>query len=71
MGDREEIKKYLYEMVGEEGCGMACDDAAIFYDEDGWKLQMEGFMEPWTLGESVTEAKKTIHELANMRFGLS
>jgi len=71
MGDREEIRRYLYELVGEEGCGVTCDDAELFQDEDGWKLKMEGFMEPWKIGATVAEAKQSLKFLADQRFGLS
>jgi hypothetical protein len=71
MGEYEVIRRRLYEAIGEEGCGTVCSDADIFHDEDGWKLQLEGFMEPWKIGKTVEEAERTIKELARMRFGLS
>jgi hypothetical protein len=71
MGEREEIKSYLYELIGEEGCGISCDNAELFRDEEGWKLRMEGFMEPWRIGATVGEAKKTLKDLTSQRFGLS
>ena len=71
MGDREEIRSYLYELVGKEGCGVTCDEAELYQDDDGWKLKMEGFMEPWMIGTTVNEAKRTLKDLANQRFGLS
>ncbi len=71
MGERESLKAYLYELVGEEGCGISCDDAELFEDEDGWKLKMEGFMEPWRIGRTVGEAKETLRDLASQGFGLS
>ena len=67
----EEIRKTLEETVGKEGCSIACDDADIFYDAEGWKMQLPTFMEPWKLGRTVDEAKKSIHELASEGFGLS
>jgi hypothetical protein len=71
MEDREGLKTYLYELIGEEGCGVACDDAELFRDEDGWKLRLEGFMEPWKIGKTVSEAKETLKHLAHQGFGLS
>jgi hypothetical protein len=71
MSEREEIREVLTDALGEEGCGISCDDAEFFKDEDGWKLMMEGFLEPWSLGETAEEAKARIRELASMRFGLS
>ena len=71
MGDREEINRYLYELVGEEGCGVTCDAADIFYEEDGWKLKMEGFMEPWKLGATVDEAKAALKAYASQGFGIA
>jgi hypothetical protein len=71
MSEVEQIKSFLMETVGEEACGAVCCDPDVFMDQDGWKLQMEGFMEPWKIGATVDEAKTTIKELASMRFGLT
>lgn len=71
MTDKAEIRKELMDAIGEEGCGVSCEEADIFHDEDGWKMKLEGFMEPWKLGSSVEEAKKSIREYAKMGFGLS
>ena len=71
MSDREKILDALMQVIGEEGCGIACEEATIFKDEEGWKLILEGFMEPWKLGRSVAEAKISIREYARMGFGLS
>jgi hypothetical protein len=71
MGEREEILSYLYELIGEEGCGMSCGEADVYRDEDGWKLKMEGFMEPWKIGQNVHEAKSSLKEYAHMGSGLS
>lgn len=71
MNEREEILTTLMELVGEEGCGISCSEADVFKDDEGWKLMMEGFMEPWRIGRSVREAKETLREFSSMRFGLS
>ncbi|MFP4348634.1 MAG: hypothetical protein ACOC3W_05510 [Thermodesulfobacteriota bacterium] len=71
MSDRGEILSFLMDVLGEEGCGVSCENADVFQDEEGWKMKLEGFMEPWKLGNSVEEAKKSIREYADMRFGLS
>ena len=71
MKDREDIRAALMQVIGEEGCGVACEEATIFRDEEGWKMMLEGFMEPWKLGHSVAEAKASIREYARMGFGLS
>jgi len=71
MSDREEIVDALMQAIGEEGCGVACQEATLFKDEEGWKMILEGFMEPWKLGRSVEEAKASIQEYAKMGFGLS
>ena len=71
MSDRGEILNFLMEVLGEEGYGVSCENADVFQDEEGWKMKLEGFMEPWKLGDSVEEAKKSIREYADMRFGLS
>jgi hypothetical protein len=71
MGDREKILAALMDVLGEEGCGVSCEDATIFRDDEGWKMMLEGFMEPWKLGQTVEEAKASIKEYAGMGFGLS
>ena len=66
----EDLRKYLKEVIGEEGCGVSCENAEIFHDEEGWKLMLCGFMEPWLLGKSLEEAKASIKEYASQGFGL-
>ncbi len=71
MSDREKILAALMDVLGEEGCGVSCEEATIFQDEEGWKMMLEGFMEPWKLGQSIEEARASIREYASMGFGLS
>jgi hypothetical protein len=71
MGDRDKILTALMDVLGEEGCGVSCEEATIFKDDEGWKMMLEGFMEPWKLGQTVEEAKASIREYASMGFGLS
>ena len=71
MSDRQDILDALMQVIGEEGCGVACEDATVFKDEDGWYFMLEGFMEPWRLGNTLAEAKASIREYVNMGFGLS
>jgi hypothetical protein len=71
MSDKGEILETLMEAIGEEGCGVSCEEAEVFQDEDGWKMKLEGFMEPWKLGDTVEEAKRSVREYARMGFGLS
>ena len=68
MSDKEEILSALMDVVGEDCCGSACEEATVYKDEQGWQLLMEGFMGPWPLGKTVEEAKTRIHEYANMGF---
>ena len=70
MGDGKLIRAALYETIGEEGCGVSCEDADLFQDDEGWKVMMCGFMEPWKLGKTVDEARATLKELGSMHFGL-
>lgn len=72
MNEREEIFNTLMEVTGGEiCCGISCDrEDVIFKDEEGWKLFLEGFMEPWHLGDTADEAKKSIKEYASQGFGL-
>lgn len=71
MEEKEEILNMLMEVIGEEGCGVSCQEAEVFKDEEGWKMFLEGFMEPWFIGKTAEEAKTSIREYASMRFGLS
>ncbi len=71
MNDREIILNKLMDVLGEEGCGVSCEEATLFQDDEGWKMMLEGFMEPWKLGQTVEEAKASIREYAKMAFGLS
>ena len=73
MEGKNELMEHLVNAVGRESCGVSCEeDAEIFYDEaEGWKLMMGGFMESWSLGKTVPEAKEKIDEYASMGFGLS
>jgi hypothetical protein len=69
--ERKELLEFLKQVVGEEGCGVSCEEAEIFEDEEGWKLMLGGFMEPWLLGNTVEEAKSRIKEYASQGFGLT
>jgi len=71
MGDREKILEALMDVLGEEGCGVSCEEATIFQDDEGWKMMLEGFMEPSKLGQTIEQAKASIKEYASMGFGLS
>ncbi|MGC8491284.1 MAG: hypothetical protein ACP5SH_06060 [Syntrophobacteraceae bacterium] len=72
MEDERRIRETLYEILGEEGCGISCEeDADIFHDEEGWKLMLCGFMEPWKLGATVEQARASLKDLGAMRYGLS
>lgn len=71
MDGTTEIRKHLYDVIGEEGCGVSCEEADLFKDEDGWKMMLEGFMTPWYLGRTVAEAKAAIDDYASQGFGLS
>lgn len=71
MSEKSELLEVLMTAIGEEGCGVACEEAEVFHDDEGWKMQLEGFMEPWKLGTTVDEAKQRIRDYARMGFGLS
>jgi hypothetical protein len=71
MNDKEELMQVLYDGIGEEGCGVSCEEATLFKDGEGWKMALEGFMAPWKLGQTLEEAKASIREYARMGFGLS
>ena len=71
MEDREIILNALMDVLGEEGCGVSCEEATLFQDDEGWKMMLEGFMEPWKLGTTVEEARTSIREYAKMGFGIA
>jgi hypothetical protein len=71
MSEREELLKELMDVIGEEGCGVSCEEATVYKDAEGWKIMLEGFMAPWNLGQTLAEAKTRIREYASMGFGLS
>lgn len=68
--EQREILAALFEALGEDGCGMTCCDPEVYRDENGWRLRMEGFLEPWPLGRTVEEAKAAIQEYTHMGFGM-
>jgi hypothetical protein len=70
MHEKQKLLNTLMEVLGQEGCGVSCEEAIIFKDEEGWKMMLEGFMEPWKLGNTVAEAEAAIKEYAEMGFGL-
>ena len=70
-GDRANILAGIELGIGKEGCGVSCEDADIFKDQEGWKLMLCGFLEPWFLGKTVDEAKAKIREYASQGFGLA
>ena len=71
MEEHDELLQALYNVLGEEGCGISCVEASIYKDEEGWKMMLDGFMAPWNLGSTVSDAKASIKEYAAMGFGLS
>jgi len=71
MNEHDELLQTLMDAIGEEGCGVSCEEATIYKDEEGWKMMLEGFMAPWNLGPTISEAKASIKEYAAMGFGLS
>jgi hypothetical protein len=71
MEDREELNRYLADVVGEEGCGGSCDQSSVFEDDEGWKMMLCQFMAPWYLGKTLEEAKASIDGYAKMGFGLA
>jgi hypothetical protein len=71
MNEREEIIRFLYDTMGEDGCGVSCCESEVFEDDKGWNMRLEKFMEPWSIGKIVEEAKVSIKEYAFMGFGLS
>jgi len=71
VSEKDQLMQALMDAIGEEGCGVSCEEATIYKDSEGWKMMLEGFMEPWNLGATLQEAKAAIKEYASMGFGLS
>ena len=54
MDDYQKIRGTLLDILGEEGCGITCEDGVdILHDEEGWKLMLCGFTEPGSLGRQL------------------
>ena len=85
MDETQEIMQTLYDTFGRDGCGLICCapdlpeqsksgpvscEPEIYKDESGWKIFMEGFMEPWPLGRTVEEAKATLIAYSHAGYGL-
>ena len=68
MDEKREILSVLMDAVGEDECGVSCENATLYKDEEGWQLMLGCFMGPWNLGRTVEEAKASIHEYAGMTF---
>lgn len=64
VNDHDKIVDELMRVIGAEGCGVSCSEATVFRDKEGWKMMLEGFTEPWLLGQTVAEAKTSIREYA-------
>ena len=71
MNDHDDSLQTLMDVIGEVGYGVYCEEATIYRDEEGWKMMLDGFMAPWNLGPSISDAKASIREYASMGFGLS
>ena len=70
MGDKQQIYDLLYEIVGEGGCAGACSESELYQENGEWKLFLCGFMEPWSLGTSLSEVEANLREYAGQGFGL-
>jgi len=44
MSKREDILEALMQVIGEEGCGVACEEATVFKDEEGWNRFAQSFL---------------------------
>jgi hypothetical protein len=68
---KQQIYDLLYDIVGEGGCGLACTDSELYQEEDGeWKLNLCGFMEPWSLGKTLEEVETRLRDYAQQGFGM-
>ena len=46
MSGREELLQELTDVIGEKGCGVSCEEATLYKDEDGWKMMSRGSWRP-------------------------
>jgi hypothetical protein len=67
---KQQIYDLLYDIVGEGGCGVACTEDELYREDGEWKLNLCGFMEPWTLGKNLEEVETTLRDYANQGFGM-
>jgi hypothetical protein len=51
MSEAEKVGSYLLKTMAEKGCGICRESAEISHGETGWKMILEGFMEPRDLGK--------------------
>jgi hypothetical protein len=68
--ENQHLYDILYEIVGEGGCAGTCSSSELYLEGGEWKLFLCGFMEPWPLGNTVTEAQASLREYADMGFGM-
>ena len=68
MDEKREILSVLMDAVGEDECGVSCENATLYKDTEGWQLMLGCFMGPWNLGRTVEEARASIHQYASMTF---
>jgi hypothetical protein len=69
--DRQQLYDLLYDIVGEAGCGVSCTEAEIYKEDGEWKFFLEGFMGPWSLGRTISDAKASLRDYAHQAYGLS
>ena len=68
---KQQIYDLLYDIVGEGGCGVSCSEGELYQEEDGeWKLNLCGFMEPWSLGKTLDEVEANLRDYARQGFGV-
>ena len=70
MDNNQQIYELLHEIVGEGGCAGACTESELYQEDGEWKLFLCGFMEPWSLGTTLTEVESNLREFAGQGFGL-
>ena len=68
--EKQRIYDLLFEIVGEGGCAGACSESELYQEDGEWKLFLCGFMEPWSLGKTLTEVEANLREYAAQGSGL-
>lgn len=66
----QQIYALFSDIVGEGGCAGACTEKELYHEDGEWKLNLCGFMEPWSLGQTLEEVEANLRDYASRGFGM-